>query len=168
MKDPISKWANDAQKRNSIEAQKEQSLHDEAMNALSNQYEFLNHLKKRDAIARDELDHAQEHLRIDDQRTCRYISYDINFNNNLNNKIIMTIVWMSAATAASYYLIIRKFQSLKSFLKTSRWWDVVLTIGIPLLFIGTISGMMTAILAGLFFTIWTKILKNLMPTYGDK
>ena len=73
----------------------------------------------------------------------------------------MTIVWMSAATAASYYLIIRKFQSLKSFLKTSRWWDVILTLGIPLLFIGTISGMMTAILAGLFFTIWTKILKNI-------
>ena len=74
MKDPISKWANDAQKRNSIEAQKEQSLHDEAMNALSNQYEFLNHLKKRDAITRDELDHAQEHLGVDDQRTLQCLA----------------------------------------------------------------------------------------------
>jgi len=74
MKDPISKWANDAQKRNSMETQKKQNLNDQAMNALSNEYEFLYHLKKRDVIARDELDHAQENYGIDDQRTLQCLA----------------------------------------------------------------------------------------------
>tara|TARA_R110002167_G_scaffold165349_1_gene362291 strand:+ start:577 stop:861 length:285 start_codon:yes stop_codon:yes gene_type:complete len=74
MKDPISKWANNAQKRNSIEAQEKQNLNDQAINALSNQYEFINHLKKRDVIAKDELDHAQEHHGVDSQRTLQSLA----------------------------------------------------------------------------------------------
>ena len=74
MKDPISKWANNAQKRNSIEAQEKQNLNDQAINALSNQYEFINHLKKRDVIAKDELDHAQDHHGVDSQRTLQSLA----------------------------------------------------------------------------------------------
>ena len=74
MKDPISKWANNAQKRNSIEAQEKQNLNDQAINALSNQYEFINHLKKRDVIAKDELHHAQEHHGVDSQRTLQSLA----------------------------------------------------------------------------------------------
>ena len=42
--------------------------------ALYNQYEFINHLKKRDVIAKDELDHAQEHHGVDSQRTLQSLA----------------------------------------------------------------------------------------------
>ena len=72
----------------------------------------------------------------------------------------MQIIWMSAATAAGFYFILRKVMSRKLFLKTNVLWDVILTLGLPLLFIGTFTGMITAILAGLIFTIGTGAMKK--------
>ena len=72
----------------------------------------------------------------------------------------MSIIWMSAASAAGFYLILRKVMSRKAFLKTNVFWDVLLTIGLPLLFLGTFSGMITAILTGLIFTIGTALIKK--------
>jgi|TARA_X000001382_G_C3099945_1_gene156361 hypothetical protein len=72
----------------------------------------------------------------------------------------MSIVWMSAASAAGFYLILRKVMSRKAFLKTNVFWDVLLTLGLPLLFLGTFSGMITAILTGLIFTIGTALIKK--------
>ena len=81
MKDPISKWANNAQKKEEesrlqeyLDDKKEQDLFDQGADALYNQYEFLNHLQKRDVIARDELDHAQEHHGVDSQRTLQSLA----------------------------------------------------------------------------------------------
>ena len=73
----------------------------------------------------------------------------------------MSIIWMSAASAAGFYLILRKVMSRKVFLKTNVLWDVLLTFGLPLLFLGTFSGMVTAILTGLIFTIGTSIMRKL-------
>ena len=72
----------------------------------------------------------------------------------------MSIVWMSAASSAGFYLILRKVMSRKAFLKTNVFWDVLLTLGLPLLFLGTFSGMITAILTGLIFTIGTALIKK--------
>ena len=72
----------------------------------------------------------------------------------------MNIIWMSAASAAGFYLILRKVMSRKVFMKTNVLWDVLLTFGLPLLFLGTFSGMITAILTGLIFTIGTGMLKK--------
>ena len=72
----------------------------------------------------------------------------------------MNIIWMSAASAAGFYLILRKIMSRKVFMKTNVLWDVLLTFGLPLLFLGTFSGMITAILTGLIFTIGTGMLKK--------
>ena len=72
----------------------------------------------------------------------------------------MQLIMMSAATAAGFYFILRKVMSRKMFLKTNVLWDVLLTLGLPLLFIGTFSGMITAILAGLMFTIATGAMKK--------
>ena len=57
--------------------------------------------------------------------------------------------------------MVRKVMSRKMFLKTNVLWDVLLTLGLPLLFIGTFSGMITAILAGLMFTIATGAMKKI-------
>jgi hypothetical protein len=72
----------------------------------------------------------------------------------------MSIIWMSAASAAGFYLILRKVMSRKTFMKTNVLWDVLLTFGLPLLFLGTFSGMVTAILTGLIFTIGTSLMKK--------
>ena len=72
----------------------------------------------------------------------------------------MSIIWMSAASAAGFYLILRKVMSRKTFMKTNVLWDVLLTLGLPLLFLGTFSGMITAILTGLIFTIGTSLMKK--------
>ena len=47
----------------------------------------------------------------------------------------MQIIWMSAATAAGFYFILRKVMSRKLFLKTNVLWDVILTLGLPLLLV---------------------------------
>tara|TARA_R100001440_G_scaffold49248_5_gene69199 strand:+ start:663 stop:872 length:210 start_codon:yes stop_codon:yes gene_type:complete len=67
---------------------------------------------------------------------------------------------MSAASAAGFYLILRKIMSRKVFMKTNVLWDVLLTFGLPLLFLGTFSGMVTAILTGLIFTIGTALMRK--------
>ena len=72
----------------------------------------------------------------------------------------MNIIWMSAASAAGFYLILSKLMSKQTFLKTIVLWDVLLTLGLPLLILGTFSGMITAILTGLIFTIGTGMLKK--------
>ena len=72
----------------------------------------------------------------------------------------MSIIWMSAASAAGFYLILRKVMSRKVFMKTNVLWDVLLTFGLPLLFLGTFSGMVTAILTGLIFTIGTSLMRK--------
>ena len=72
----------------------------------------------------------------------------------------MSIIWMSAASAAGFYLILRKIMSRKVFMKTNVLWDVLLTFGLPLLFLGTFSGMVTAILTGLIFTIGTTLMRK--------
>jgi len=72
----------------------------------------------------------------------------------------MSIIWMSAASAAGFYLILRKIMSRKVFMKTNVLWDVLLTFGLPLLFLGTFSGMVTAILTGLIFTIGTALMRK--------
>ena len=70
----------------------------------------------------------------------------------------MDIVTTSAASAAGYFVILRKTLGSKILHKTQVLWDVLLTFGLPLLFLGTYSGVMTAILAGLMFSIFTYIL----------
>ena len=72
----------------------------------------------------------------------------------------MSIIWMSAASAAGFYLILRKVMSRKTFMKTNVLWDVLLTFGLPLLFLGTFSGMVTAILTGRIFTIGTSLMRR--------
>ena len=42
--------------------------------------------------------------------------------------------------------------------KTQVLWDILFTLGLPILFIGTFSGLATAVLAGVMFSLFTSML----------
>jgi len=73
----------------------------------------------------------------------------------------MNIITMSAASAAGYYIILRKALGSRLLRKSILLWDILLTMFLPLLFLGTYSGVMTAILAGLIFSIFTHIIHKI-------
>lgn len=55
MKDPISKWANEAQKRNTI-AQIEQDLQDQSMDAMHELYELNKYIETRLEKLREDIE----------------------------------------------------------------------------------------------------------------
>jgi hypothetical protein len=75
----------------------------------------------------------------------------------------MEILVLSFIGACSYLLILSKVFSLSFVIKTQVIWDVIFTIGIPVLLLGTFSGMATAFLSGFFFTVLTGALTVLNP-----
>ena len=46
----------------------------------------------------------------------------------------------------------------KKLVKTQLLWDILFTLGLPILFIGTFSGLATAVLAGVMFSVFTSLL----------
>jgi|TARA_Y100000593_G_C4177516_1_gene270287 hypothetical protein len=69
----------------------------------------------------------------------------------------MGIFTVALFTAVGYYIILYKSIGKKRLVKTQTFWDLLFTIGIPLLFIGTFSGLATAVIAGVIFSIFTSI-----------
>ena len=69
----------------------------------------------------------------------------------------MGIFTVALITAVGYYIILYKSIGKKRLVKTQTFWDLLFTIGIPLLFIGTFSGLATAVIAGVIFSIFTSI-----------
>ena len=69
----------------------------------------------------------------------------------------MGIFTVALFTAVGYYIILYKSIGKKRLVKTQTFWDLLFTIGIPLLFIGTFSGLPTAVIAGVIFSIFTSI-----------
>ena len=69
----------------------------------------------------------------------------------------MGIFTIAIFAALGYYIILYKTLGRKKVKKTQTIWDVLFTLGIPLLFIGTFSGLATAIIAGVIFTIFTAL-----------
>ena len=69
----------------------------------------------------------------------------------------MGIFTIAIFAALGYYIILYKILGRKKLKKTQTIWDVLFTLGIPLLFIGTFSGLATAIIAGVIFSIFTAL-----------
>ncbi len=67
----------------------------------------------------------------------------------------MGIIGISFFAAIGYYIIVYKAIGRRRLVKTQTFWDIVFTIGIPVLFIGTFSGLATAVIAGVLFSIFT-------------
>ena len=65
----------------------------------------------------------------------------------------MEILVLSFITAISYLVVLSKLFGLSFILRTQVMWDVLFTIGVPLLFTGTFSGMATGVLSGLLFSL---------------
>tara|TARA_R110002020_G_scaffold177555_1_gene370314 strand:+ start:342 stop:563 length:222 start_codon:yes stop_codon:yes gene_type:complete len=67
------------------------------------------------------------------------------------------ILFLAFATALGAYIILYKALGKRRLKKTSIFWDIVMTIGIPILFIGSFAGLATAVLAGVIFSLFTGI-----------
>jgi len=67
----------------------------------------------------------------------------------------MGILGIAFFAAIGYYIIVYKALGRRRLIKTQTFWDIVFTLCLPLLFIGTFSGMATAVVAGVLFSIFT-------------
>jgi hypothetical protein len=71
------------------------------------------------------------------------------------------ILILSFITAISYLVVITKIFGLGFVTRTQVLWDVLFTVGVPLLFTGTFSGMATGVLSGLMFSIMLSFISML-------
>ena len=69
----------------------------------------------------------------------------------------MSILGIAFCAAIGYYIIVYKAIGRRKLIKTQAFWDILFTLLLPLLFIGTFSGLATAVIAGVFFSIFTAI-----------
>ena len=67
----------------------------------------------------------------------------------------MGILGISFCAAVGYYIIVYKAIGRRRLVKTQTFWDILFTLLLPLLFIGTFSGLATAVVAGVFFSLFT-------------
>ena len=67
----------------------------------------------------------------------------------------MNILGIAFFAAVGYYIIVYKALGRKKLVKTQTFWDILFTLLLPLLFIGTFSGLATAVVAGVFFSVFT-------------
>lgn len=70
----------------------------------------------------------------------------------------MNLFVISFFTAIGYFIIMYKMLGKEKLVKTQVLWDIVFTLGLPILFIGTFSGLATAVMAGVLFSIFTSLL----------
>ena len=70
----------------------------------------------------------------------------------------MDLLIISFIAALGYLILLCKLFSPEFVARTQVLWDIVFTIGVPFLFLGTFSGMSTAFLAGVIFSGMTFVL----------
>ena len=69
----------------------------------------------------------------------------------------MDILIIAVMTAAGTYIILIKVLKRKLLAKTQVFWDVAITIGAPILFLGSFAGVASGILAGVIFSGMTAL-----------
>jgi len=75
----------------------------------------------------------------------------------------MEILFISFIAALGYLIILCKLFSAEFVARTPLLWDILFTLGVPLLFLGTFSGMATAFISGIIFSAMTAFLGVLHP-----
>jgi len=73
----------------------------------------------------------------------------------------MHIIFLSFLCALGYLIILCKMLGIPFVTRTQVLWDVVFTVGMPILFLGTFNGMATAFIAGIIFSGMTAFLSSL-------
>ena len=69
----------------------------------------------------------------------------------------MNILGIAFFAAIGYYIIVYKAIGRRRLVKTQTFWDILFTLLLPLLFIGSFSGLATAVVAGVIFSIFTAL-----------
>ena len=77
----------------------------------------------------------------------------------------MSILGIAFFAAIGYYIIVYKALGRRRLVKTQTFWDILFTLLLPLLFIGTFSGLSTAVIAGVLFSLFTAMTPT--PTEED-
>lgn len=80
----------------------------------------------------------------------------------------MEILFISFIAALGYLIILCKLFSAEFVARTQLLWDILFTLGVPLLFLGTFSGMATAFISGILFSAMTAFLGVLNPPKQHK
>ena len=75
----------------------------------------------------------------------------------------MEIIFISFICALGYLIILCKVFGPYTVARSQILWDVIFTLGVPLLFLGTFSGMATAFISGIFFSVMTAFLSLMHP-----
>jgi hypothetical protein len=70
----------------------------------------------------------------------------------------MDLLIVAFFAALGYLIILCKLFSPEFVSRTQVLWDIAFTVGVPVLFLGTFSGMATAFLAGVIFSGMTFVL----------
>lgn len=71
----------------------------------------------------------------------------------------MEIVLIAFLAATAKFCLILKFLPIRKVLRFDKWIDLFFTVVLPLAFYGTFSGMVTAILSGLFLSLYLLVAK---------
>tara|TARA_R110001592_G_scaffold218865_4_gene472915 strand:- start:362 stop:613 length:252 start_codon:yes stop_codon:yes gene_type:complete len=69
----------------------------------------------------------------------------------------MSIIGTAFFAAIGYYIIVYKALGRRRLVKTQTFWDILFTVLLPMLFIGTFSGLATAVIAGVLFSVFTAL-----------
>jgi len=75
----------------------------------------------------------------------------------------MEILFIAFVTSLSYVIILCKAIGIQNVVRLQVTLDILFTFGLPMLFVGTFSGMATAFISGVMFSIITFFLSVLMP-----
>lgn len=75
----------------------------------------------------------------------------------------MEIIFIAFIAALGYLIILCKMFTPYTVARSQIMWDIIFTLGVPLLFLGTFSGMATAFISGVLFSIMTAFLSILHP-----
>ena len=80
----------------------------------------------------------------------------------------MEIIILAFFSSVGILLVCTRTLGVDRTIKHRKKLDILVTFGLPFLFIGTFSGMVTAFFTGLWFTIQTIMLAILIPSKGKR
>lgn len=83
----------------------------------------------------------------------------------------MEIVILSFLSSLGILLVCTRTLGVTRVIKHRKLLDILVTFGMPILFVGTFSGMITAFFTGLWFTLETMLLAVIVPpisSYGNQ
>lgn len=70
----------------------------------------------------------------------------------------MEIIVLSIFTALGKFIVLWKVLGPGRMVRLEKWIDVVATIGLPLMFLGTFSGALLAVFSGLWLSLFLRVL----------